>query len=56
MNDGFFNPKEGVLLVSAAAEDIGVERDEDGRVTIAFMNFFGGIEIVDDDDRLWRPA
>lgn len=54
-NSAILDPDGSVLLVYADINDIQVER-EDGRVVIAIVNFTGGIEIVHDDDRLWRPV
>lgn len=55
MSGAIFDPKEKTLTIWAEqAADISVH--EDGGVVITIKNLSDGIEIIHEDDRIWRPV
>lgn len=58
MSQAFFDPTLHVLVVALRPEEMTMEEEADGsgRVVLAIAGLNEGIEIVYDEDRLWRPA
>ncbi len=56
MNGAIFDPANHQLVVSAKIADIGIMPPDGDEVTIVIDRLLEGIEIVHDDDRIWRPV
>lgn len=55
-NEGILNPETGVLMITCATTDLILEDDGGDRVTLLVDNFYGGIEIIHPNSRIWWPV
>jgi hypothetical protein len=56
VNGALFDPDTQTLIISASLEDLSMWDEDPNRVAIRVENLDEGIEIIDQHDRLWRPA
>lgn len=56
VNEGILSPLTGVLIINCSRDDLLIEQEPDGRISVLVQNFTGGIEIVHPSDRTWWPV